>query len=59
MYLFLCEPAFMFMWSLLKWLGHHRWDLRTPMDNDPQWLIEQRTTEIKVIEEWLAVYPHP
>ncbi|XP_071730823.1 uncharacterized protein [Rutidosis leptorrhynchoides] len=36
--------------------GHHCWDLHTPTASDPDWLVAQRTTEIKVVEEWLAAY---
>ncbi|KAJ0663788.1 putative alpha/Beta hydrolase [Helianthus annuus] len=39
--------------------GHHCRDMYPPMDSDPEWLIAQRMAEIKVIEGWLATYPHP
>ncbi|KAJ9554712.1 hypothetical protein OSB04_009326 [Centaurea solstitialis] len=39
--------------------GHHCSDLQTPTNSDPEWLTAQRMTEIKVIEGWLAAYPHP
>ncbi|KAL3019716.1 hypothetical protein AAZX31_05G101800 [Glycine max] len=31
-------------------------DLRSSTKNDPDWLVEQRETEIKLIEGWISDY---
>ncbi|KAI3511860.1 hypothetical protein L1887_19020 [Cichorium endivia] len=36
--------------------GHHCADILTPMDTDPDWLVEQRNIEINIIEGWLSKY---
>ncbi|KAL5707218.1 lysosomal Pro-Xaa carboxypeptidase [Ranunculus cassubicifolius] len=36
--------------------GAHHIDLRASTDNDPDWLVEQRKTEIKLIHAWLRSY---
>ncbi|KAJ9559290.1 hypothetical protein OSB04_013904 [Centaurea solstitialis] len=39
--------------------GHHCLDVNTPMPTDPDWLVAQRDTEIKIIEGWLSKYTVP
>lgn len=41
---------------LLIFLGAHHIDLRASTENDPDWLIEQRATEIKLIQGWISDY---
>ncbi|XP_030479798.1 uncharacterized protein LOC115697039 [Cannabis sativa] len=36
--------------------GAHHIDLRASTDEDPEWLVEQRTTEIKLIKSWINDY---
>lgn len=36
--------------------GAHHIDLRSSTKNDPDWLVEQRETEIKLIEGWISDY---
>ncbi|KAL8160355.1 hypothetical protein V2J09_001892 [Rumex salicifolius] len=36
--------------------GAHHLDLRAATANDPEWLIEQREDEIKLIGEWISDY---
>ncbi|XP_057951809.1 uncharacterized protein LOC131146308 [Malania oleifera] len=36
--------------------GAHHLDLRASTSEDPDWLVEQRTTEIKLIEDWISQY---
>ncbi|WCJ41653.1 Serine carboxypeptidase S28 family protein [Euphorbia peplus] len=36
--------------------GAHCLDVLSPTPNDPEWLVEQREKEIKVIAAWLAEY---
>ncbi|KAA8550277.1 hypothetical protein F0562_001961 [Nyssa sinensis] len=36
--------------------GAHCLDLLTPMASDPDWLVSQRDTEIKIIQGWIAEY---
>lgn len=36
--------------------GAHHLDLRASTDIDPDWLIEQRTTEVEHIAKWIADY---
>ncbi|XVE86949.1 hypothetical protein DITRI_Ditri18aG0076400 [Diplodiscus trichospermus] len=36
--------------------GAHHIDLRASTPEDPDWLVEQRATEIKLIEDWLDNY---
>lgn len=36
--------------------GAHHLDLRASTDIDPDWLIEQRTTEVEHIAKWIAEY---
>ncbi|KAI3511859.1 hypothetical protein L1887_19019 [Cichorium endivia] len=36
--------------------GHHCADILTPTTKDPDWLVEQRNTEINIIEGWLSNY---
>ncbi|KAH1250149.1 hypothetical protein GmHk_05G013368 [Glycine max] len=59
-------------YNFLKWpLGSMEWwqnisesvvslvteeDLRSSTKNDPDWLVEQRETEIKLIEGWISDY---
>nr|AIA26578.1 serine protease [Cicer arietinum] len=42
--------------SLVTQEGAHHLDLRASTENDPDWLIEQRATEIKLIEGWINEY---
>ena len=37
-------------------LGAHHLDLRAATAEDPDWLLQQRATEIKLIEGWLNNY---
>ncbi|XP_023738064.1 uncharacterized protein LOC111886055 [Lactuca sativa] len=39
--------------------GHHCLDIATPDATDPDWLVEQRNTEINIIEGWLSKYTVP
>lgn len=36
--------------------GAHHVDLRAATAEDPDWLVEQRATEIKLIEGWINNY---
>lgn len=36
--------------------GAHHLDLRAATADDPDWLLEQRATEVKLIEGWIADY---
>lgn len=36
--------------------GAHHIDLRASTENDPDWLVEQRATEIKLIQGWISDY---
>lgn len=36
--------------------GAHHLDLRAATAEDPEWLLEQRASEIKLIEDWLHDY---
>lgn len=36
--------------------GAHHIDLRASSSEDPDWLLEQRAIEIKVIESWIHNY---
>ncbi|KAA8550274.1 hypothetical protein F0562_001958 [Nyssa sinensis] len=36
--------------------GAHCLDLLTPMASDPDWLVSQRDTQIKIIQGWIAEY---
>ncbi|XP_027346530.1 lysosomal Pro-X carboxypeptidase isoform X2 [Abrus precatorius] len=42
--------------SLVTEEGAHHIDLRASTLNDPDWLVEQRETEIKLIEGWINDY---
>lgn len=42
--------------ALVTEKGAHHLDLRASRDDDPDWLVEQRETEIKLIEGWLDGY---
>ncbi|XP_027921071.1 lysosomal Pro-X carboxypeptidase isoform X2 [Vigna unguiculata] len=42
--------------SLVTEEGAHHIDLRPSTQNDPRWLVEQRETEIKLIEGWISDY---
>ncbi|GER41306.1 serine carboxypeptidase S28 family protein [Striga asiatica] len=42
--------------SLVTEKGAHHLDLRSSTPDDPDWLIEQRATEIKLIQDWLDQY---
>lgn len=37
-------------------LGAHHLDLRAATANDPDWLVDQRASEVKLIEGWIADY---
>lgn len=37
-------------------LGAHHIDLRASTPNDPDWLVEQRTKELEIIQGWLLDY---
>lgn len=37
-------------------LGAHHIDLRAATAEDPDWLLDQRSTEIKLIRGWLDEY---
>lgn len=37
-------------------VGAHHIDLRPATPEDPDWLVEQRATEIRLIEGWLNDY---
>ncbi|KAK6923187.1 Peptidase S28 [Dillenia turbinata] len=39
--------------ALVTDLGAHHIDLRAATGNDPDWLVEQRASEIKLIEGWI------
>jgi len=36
--------------------GAHHLDLRSSTPNDPDWLSEQRESEIRLIEDWINDY---
>ncbi|GLT51281.1 hypothetical protein SLA2020_247010 [Shorea laevis] len=36
--------------------GSHCLDILRASETDPQWLVEQRATEVKIIKQWLANY---
>ncbi|KAI3830453.1 hypothetical protein MKX03_018143 [Papaver bracteatum] len=42
--------------ALVTKLGAHHIDLRAATNEDPDWLLEQRTSEINVIKEWINNY---
>lgn len=42
--------------ALVTELGAHHIDLRASTDGDPQWLVEQREAEIKLIKGWIDDY---
>ncbi|XP_047310598.1 lysosomal Pro-X carboxypeptidase-like [Impatiens glandulifera] len=42
--------------ALVTEKGAHHLDLRPATDEDPDWLVEQRETEIKLIKGWLDSY---
>ncbi|KAK7330920.1 hypothetical protein VNO77_25126 [Canavalia gladiata] len=42
--------------SLVTEEGAHHIDLRASTQNDPDWLVKQRKTEIKLIEDWISNY---
>ncbi|KAK2410390.1 lysosomal Pro-X carboxypeptidase [Trifolium repens] len=42
--------------SLVTEEGAHHIDLRASTENDPDWLVEQRATEIKLIQGWISDY---
>lgn len=37
-------------------LGAHHLDLRAATAEDPDWLVDQRESEIKLIEGWIESY---
>ncbi|KAK1323785.1 hypothetical protein QJS10_CPA02g00036 [Acorus calamus] len=42
--------------ALVTELGAHHIDLRASTKDDPDWLIEQRETEIQIIKQWIDEY---
>ncbi|CAN1171696.1 hypothetical protein LINPERHAP2_LOCUS29724, partial [Linum perenne] len=36
--------------------GSHCLDILTPRPSDPDWLINQRKTEVEIIGRWLSKY---
>ena len=36
--------------------GAHHLDLRAATDEDPDWLVDQRESEVKLIKKWLQEY---
>ncbi|MCL7025973.1 hypothetical protein MKW94_009997 [Papaver nudicaule] len=42
--------------ALVTKLGAHHIDLRAATNADPDWLLEQRASEINVIKEWIKIY---
>ncbi|CAJ2635227.1 unnamed protein product [Trifolium pratense] len=42
--------------SLVTEEGAHHIDLRASTENDPDWLVEQRATEIRLIQGWISDY---
>lgn len=44
------------IFSLLIFSGAHHIDLRASTKNDPDWLVNQRATEIKLIQGWINDY---
>ncbi|GJX95962.1 lysosomal Pro-X carboxypeptidase [Tanacetum coccineum] len=42
--------------ALVTEKGAHHLDLRAATADDPDWLLEQRATEVKLIEGWIADY---
>lgn len=42
--------------ALVTEKGAHHIDLRAATAEDPDWLVEQRATEIKLIEGWIELY---
>ncbi|XP_058765202.1 uncharacterized protein LOC131638651 [Vicia villosa] len=44
--------------SLVTKEGAHHIDLRASTKNDPDWLVNQRATEIKLIQGWISDYYH-
>lgn len=42
--------------SLVTEEGAHHIDLRASTENDPDWLVEQRATEVKLIQGWISDY---
>lgn len=42
--------------ALVTEKGAHHLDLRATTANDPDWLVEQRATEVKLIEGWINDY---
>lgn len=47
---------FWFFFPLLIFSGAHHIDLRASTKNDPDWLVNQRATEIKLIQGWISDY---
>lgn len=47
---------FFFFFYVCNVSGAHHIDLRAATTEDPDWLLEQRETEIKLIEGWLDNY---
>ena len=39
-----------------KFSGCHCLDIKSRKANDPQWLVTQRNTEVKIIKGWIAEY---
>ncbi|KAJ7944570.1 lysosomal Pro-X carboxypeptidase-like [Quillaja saponaria] len=42
--------------ALIAKEGAHHTDLRASTPEDPDWLVEQRATEIKLIKGWISNY---
>lgn len=40
----------------MRFEGAHHIDLRAATPEDPGWLVEQRATEVRLIEGWLNDY---
>jgi len=36
--------------------GCHCLDIQSRTENDPEWLVRQRNSEIKIIKGWIAEY---
>jgi lysosomal Pro-X carboxypeptidase len=41
---------------IIYFSGAHHIDLRASSSEDPDWLLEQRAIEIKLIEGWISNY---
>lgn len=54
--LLVCCMDSILIFFILLFSGAHHLDLRASTENDPDWLIEQRATEIKLIEGWINEY---